>query len=1344
MDRGWESKNGFANFWKALAITIMILMISMSFSALIKIPENADAEMSGPDYYGYRWIDSNPPEPKIDYNWIEISGSGTSVGSLGDESTYGPFSLGFTFDLYGNSYTEIWINNNGFLMFTNQSGVFAGNNPIPDSAPPNNIVAPFWDDLSEQGDIYYKTMGVGPNRYFVVEWKDVENYNIPGVGYITFEMILYEGSNLIKYQYQDVIFGDPLYDYGASATVGIENITGFGGLQYSYDNATLSNSMAIEIMSYPVDYIIINDTAGPGGNWVGDKIYSGGESDNFYAHGFNNIIGYMSDVSVEWISSNTSVGTVTSSGASTTFQAVGEGTCVITATYDGSLTNETGIITVFVVPEIKYVMYQPDYPNGTSPVTVYADITDSDGIQNAILYYSYDGVSYTPVDMNLAGGDTYSGDIPAPGSTSTVYFYINATDNNDNLNSSSVFSYLADAKPPEFDVPRREPEYPNSTENVDIKIGINDDYQISDATLFYSYDGSSWNSQAMTDIGSGTFYEYYVDFGPEGWIHYPLSGPAGDNWALSTSRKITPFSLYNWHSGYEPESKWGDSSLESLLFTNLPPSTNLTFWSWYNFVPGSPVDGGIVEINSGGGWIQVFPAGGYDDTLLTGFQNPLGGLEAFTYSSSGWKQKRIDLSAYAGQDIKIRFRVGWNNINEGPREGWYIDNIILQSDDLGWNAVIPGSGFPTTVYYYINATDFAGNQNDTETFSHIAGSDLILTQENLKLHPDALENGSSVTIEAEISNTGGSLSNVEVKFFLEDPDTNKDNILDGSALEIGTPAIIDIGTDDNKLVSTIWTPPDIGFYDIYVWVDAMNTSWEFDELNNLVHKTLSVNHWADSFDDDTKAESMQNVTYYNGDASIGSGDHFDFDNSDEGFVLENDEPNSQFYWDSIGKNVYFIANNTDLNDEMFTKPLFGPIDENTGSWTLSGRLMITARGVWQEAVPPFFIANSANTEILNTPNAISFEYFSTGNAIRGLYTDSTGTERIVITQQINLDTEYHVKGIYDKITKKLTLQILDDTDVVLAKDSYIIGTNPSDGFTFGKLGVGANGSSKSPYSLCTGWIDDLNFTLIGPIYQKGILYSIPLTPPSDGQWIAMYINKTEPVNTYLNVTIIDAISGNPIPGFTDITDEYIDITGIDPVTYPSIKLLADFTCYGEYSPKLHYWGINTDFSVFNIPLYKGWNMISLPFSKSITGIEGIFESVNYVAVQWYDASDTNDPWKHYHINKVGLNDLTEIDKAMGIWVYMASNDVLTVTGIPPNPTNIQLKTGWNFIGYPSLTSRLITDALSGIPYDVVEHYNASEVTDPWESTQQGDLVWMSPGEGYWIHVTTDCTWTVNW
>jgi len=52
---------------------------------------------------------------------------------------------------------------------------------------------------------------------------------------VTFEVILYEGTNNIKFQYRDVIFNDPTLDYGNSATVGIrENDTNY--LQYSYND----------------------------------------------------------------------------------------------------------------------------------------------------------------------------------------------------------------------------------------------------------------------------------------------------------------------------------------------------------------------------------------------------------------------------------------------------------------------------------------------------------------------------------------------------------------------------------------------------------------------------------------------------------------------------------------------------------------------------------------------------------------------------------------------------------------------------------------------------------------------------------------------------------------------------------------------------------------------------------------------------------------------------------------------------------------------------------------------------------------------------------------------------
>ena len=51
-----------------------------------------------------------------------------------------------------------------------------------------------------------------------------------------FEIVLYEGSGAIALQYQDVDFGNPLYDFGASATVGIQG-SATQGVQYSYNTA---------------------------------------------------------------------------------------------------------------------------------------------------------------------------------------------------------------------------------------------------------------------------------------------------------------------------------------------------------------------------------------------------------------------------------------------------------------------------------------------------------------------------------------------------------------------------------------------------------------------------------------------------------------------------------------------------------------------------------------------------------------------------------------------------------------------------------------------------------------------------------------------------------------------------------------------------------------------------------------------------------------------------------------------------------------------------------------------------------------------------------------------------
>ncbi len=109
-----------------------------------------------------------------------------------------------------------------------------------------------------------------------------------------------------------------------------------------------------------IDYILIRDTAGGGGQWIGNSIYNKWDSDRFYAAGYNDTLGYITDVSVTWSSNDTNVGTVTTPGTYTNFYAAGGGTCVVTADYGGGITNDTGILEV---REIDYIQIR-DAPSG--------------------------------------------------------------------------------------------------------------------------------------------------------------------------------------------------------------------------------------------------------------------------------------------------------------------------------------------------------------------------------------------------------------------------------------------------------------------------------------------------------------------------------------------------------------------------------------------------------------------------------------------------------------------------------------------------------------------------------------------------------------------------------------------------------------------------------------------------------------------------------------------------------------------------------------------------------------------------------------------------------------------
>ncbi len=164
----------------------------------------------------------------IPYDWVEINTVGTNTGITGDDQNLGPFPIGFDFPWFdAQIFDQIRICSNGFLSFTSTSTAYT-NDPIPNPAEPNNLIAPYWDDLnpSAGGNIWYYYDAF--NSRFIVEYDGIPHYG--GSQPYRFEAILYP-TGLIDFQYNTL--GETLN----SCTVGSENGTGSFGIQATYNGS---------------------------------------------------------------------------------------------------------------------------------------------------------------------------------------------------------------------------------------------------------------------------------------------------------------------------------------------------------------------------------------------------------------------------------------------------------------------------------------------------------------------------------------------------------------------------------------------------------------------------------------------------------------------------------------------------------------------------------------------------------------------------------------------------------------------------------------------------------------------------------------------------------------------------------------------------------------------------------------------------------------------------------------------------------------------------------------------------------------------------------------------------
>ncbi|MBK7762180.1 MAG: M36 family metallopeptidase [Bacteroidetes bacterium] len=191
-------------------------------------PVTLNATASGSNNKSYE-VSSIPYAP--------LTGTATSVALADDEmSTAKP--IGFTFNFFGQNYTNFYICSNGFITFSSGMTPFSVyGEALPTSSNPNNLIALCWNDLNPLNPgstINYFTTGIAPNRKLVITYNTSHFQSTSSPFHV--QAILYEGSNFIDI-HTTAISNISSIDNDATTTQGVESQDGSKGIPVSGRNS---------------------------------------------------------------------------------------------------------------------------------------------------------------------------------------------------------------------------------------------------------------------------------------------------------------------------------------------------------------------------------------------------------------------------------------------------------------------------------------------------------------------------------------------------------------------------------------------------------------------------------------------------------------------------------------------------------------------------------------------------------------------------------------------------------------------------------------------------------------------------------------------------------------------------------------------------------------------------------------------------------------------------------------------------------------------------------------------------------------------------------------------------
>ncbi|MBX3282812.1 MAG: VCBS repeat-containing protein [Acidobacteria bacterium] len=205
-------------------------------------------------------------------------------------------------------------------------------------------------------------------------------------------------------------------------------------------------------------------------------------------------------------------------------------------------------------------------------------------------------------------------------------------------------------------------------------------FDIADGATHYSAT-KSYNLGVLQTTLAENFDGVTAPNLPSGWVQNQTVG-TGITWTTVTSpNNSAPNSAFANDPGAV-----NATAIESPAFNISSANSVLTFKN--NYATENTFDGAVLEIKIGSGmWTDfvtaggAFTAGGYNGTISTSFQSPIGGRQAWTGNSAGFITTTATFPAAAvGQSVQLRWLMASDSSVSAT--GISIDNITVTSGYL--------------------------------------------------------------------------------------------------------------------------------------------------------------------------------------------------------------------------------------------------------------------------------------------------------------------------------------------------------------------------------------------------------------------------------------------------------------------------------------------------------------------------------------------------------------------------------------------------------------------------------------------------------------------------------------